>query len=537
VTITNYLSQINDTLVFWLKKIKLLISLSLLTHMKKINFPAMLAIHSLSIKKLTILGFSFVALPLVLALLYSASQVTQLSHQSTSAIFNVAKLVKTNRQLNFTLDKMERSASQFLILKDQEILSRYFKQEKNILESLADNEFFQSDETLRQHSQELAKNIAYLHQYLIQHQLKKVSLDPLKDYFKKLVNIRKQIAERSNNLLLSQAEQIRTSASDVRHDMLKSLTIIPFAFIIAGIFIFLITNPLKKLLRKIHHLEQGNFNNNVTFSGSPEIKEIADALEVMRNRLHALELQKSSFIRHISHELKTPLAAIREGTELLYDNSVGELNAEQQEISKIIRCSVTRLQRLIEDLLDFNIVLDSTSLQDAEIIELPALIEQVLQQRTLDIKRKNLTITHDLQTIELKVNGKQLSVILDNLLSNAIKYSPINSAIEIACSLQGSQLELSVMDHGLGINEEQQKNIFDAFYQGVPAENMQIKGSGLGLTIVKELLMRLNGTITVKSKIGTSSDVKSGTTMTITLPNAYQVNTSNRVSGISGVNG
>jgi two-component system sensor histidine kinase GlrK len=529
VEATNCLSQISDTLVFLLKKIKLLIRLSLMTQMKKINFPSMLAIHSLSIKKLTILGFSFVAIPLVLALLYSASQVTQLSHQSTSAIFNVAELVKTNRQLNFTLDKMERSASQFLILKDQDILMRYFQQEQNILVNLADNSVFQSDENLRKHSQELSKIIAYIHQYLTQHQLQTVSLEPLKDYFKKLINIRKEIAEYSNNLLLNQAEQIRTSASNVRHDMLKSLTIIPFTFIIAAIFIFLITNPLKKLLRKIHHLEQGNFNNKVAFSGSPEIKEIADALEVMRNRLHALELQKSSFIRHISHELKTPLAAIREGTELLYDNSVGELNAGQQEISKIIRTSVNRLQRLIEDLLDFNIVLDSTSLQDVETVELSSLIAQVLQQRTLDIKRKNLTVVNDVQKIKLKVNGKQLSVILDNLLSNAIKYSPINSPIEITCNLQNSQLNLSVTDHGIGIDAGQQENIFDAFYQGPPAENTQIKGSGLGLTIVKELLMRLNGTIAVKSIVGTNSDRKGGTTMAITLPNAYQIKANNGV--------
>ena len=267
----------------------------------------------------------------------------------------------------------------------------------------------------------------------------------------------------------------------------------------------------------------------MTFSGSPEIKEIADALEVMRNRLHALELQKSSFIRHISHELKTPLAAIREGTELLYDNSVGELNAGQQEISKIIRSSVNRLQRLIEDLLDFNIVLDSTSLQDAEQVELSSLIEQVLQQRTLDIKRKNLTIIHQVKSIKLKVNGKQLSVILDNLLSNAIKYSPINSQIEIVCDLKGSQLNLSVTDHGLGIDEEQQQSIFDAFYQGTPAENAQIKGSGLGLTIVKELLMRLQGTIEVTSIVGTNSADKSGTTMTITLPNAYHIKANNGV--------
>jgi two-component system sensor histidine kinase GlrK len=118
------------------------------------------------------------------------------------------------------------------------------------------------------------------------------------------LSLSEKIAEQNNNLLISQVEQIKESANDVIHDMLKSLMIISFTLIIAAIFIFLITKPLKQLLKKIQHLAFGNFDSEVTFNGSPEMKEIADALEVMRNRLHALELQKSSFIRHISHELK-----------------------------------------------------------------------------------------------------------------------------------------------------------------------------------------------------------------------------------------
>ena len=491
--------------------------LLLVTKMKKLNFPNIFNINLFSIRRLTILGFALVAFPLVLALLYSANQVTQLSHQSTSTIFNVADLVKTNRQINLTLGKMERSAGQFLILKDQDLLTSYLKHEKKVLTTIASNTLFKTDSSLRSLSNEFAEIISDVHRYLTLHELKESSLEVLKVKFTQLVSIRKKLAEQSNNLLISQAEKIKISANNVRHDMLKSLLIIPFTLIIATIFIFLITKPLKQLLRKIHALELSHFEEKVIFNSSPEIKEIADALEVMRKRLHALELQKSSFIRHISHELKTPLAAIREGTELLYDNSVGELNPEQQEISNIIRSSVTRLQRLIEDLLDFNIVLDSTSLQDVEIVKLSLLVENVLQQRSLDIKRKKITISHKNQAVNLKVNAKQLSVILDNLLSNAIKYTNENNVITIKYSLDNTQLTLSIIDRGCGIDKEQQDKIFDAFYQGTPEVNATIKGSGLGLTIVKELLLRLNGSIEMKSNTG----INHGTVMKITLPNAF----------------
>jgi two-component system sensor histidine kinase GlrK len=221
--------------------------------------------------------------------------------------------------------------------------------------------------------------------------------------------------------------------------------------LIAGVFIVLITRPLKELINKIKLLEQGNFESPITVEGSTEIEEIADALELMRRRLHALELQKSSFIRHISHELKTPLAAIREGTELLYDNSVGHLNNDQQEVTNIIRTSVTRLQRLIEDLLDFNIVLDSTSLQDAAVINLNQEIAQALSLWALDIKRKQLTVIKQVDDISLQCNSKQLSVILDNILSNAIKFAPDKGTITIKAWIEQQRLQLTITDQGVGI--------------------------------------------------------------------------------------
>ena len=283
----------------------------------------------------------------------------------------------------------------------------------------------------------------------------------------------------------------------------------------------MITSPLKVLTTNIFRLQQGDFDREIKVAGSPEIQEIAQALENMRTRLQALELQKSSFIRHISHELKTPLAAIREGTELLYDNSVGELNAEQQEISQIIKNSVFRLQKHIEDLLDFNIVLDSTSLQDSESMEINDVVYQVIADRKLDIKRKNLKINNSLSEISLFSNRKQVAVIIDNILSNAIKYSPNEGSINISSTLVNNHMQLFISDQGIGISSEHQEKIFDAFYQGPPPEQSVIKGSGLGLTIVKELLLRLNGSIELLNEQENKKSDKEGTNIKITLPRAF----------------
>lgn len=480
-------------------------------------------LSALSIKKLTLLGFTLVALPLVVALIYSAVQVNQMSKQATKTIFSVAALTTTNRELNEKKLKLERVASQYIVLKDAELKADYLVQELQILQLINSKLTIYNDDALSQYSHDFSIIISKIHELIANRFIEDNSLEVIHFHFVSLTKVSQSINQRSIDLINIQANQIKTTAEQVSNTMIISLLIIPTTFIIAGLFIFLITTPLKLLIEKIQSLEQGDFENKIVLKGSPEITEIADALEIMRLRLHALELQKSSFIRHISHELKTPLAAIREGTELLYDNSVGKLNDEQKEVCHIIKASVNRLQRLIEDLLDFNIVLDSTSLQDSEKILLQPLLESVLADHKLDIKRKGLTINQTLENILIHSNAKQLKVILDNILSNAIKYSPNNSTIEILSAFEEKQLELSIIDYGPGISSNIKDKVFDAFYQGPAPENSQIKGSGLGLTIVKELLMRLNGDINIVNQHTNNDGNNKGTWVKIMLPRAKKV--------------
>jgi len=473
--------------------------------------------ETLSIKKLTLLGFSLVAFPLVIALLYSAAQMNKLSNESKDAIFNAASLTEANRSLSESLVKMERNASQSVVLKDPDLLQKYYVEEKLIIATVNDYLRQNTDQNLRTTTKRFLLEIQNIHQMLSNNK-ETLYLTQLQDHFKKLSKTSHEINEQSNKLIFTQAVDVRTSARLVRQTMLQSLLIIPLTVLIAIFFVIRITKPLKKLIKQIQKLEQGNFEHSIRFRSSPEINEIIDALEVMRTRLHALELQKSSFIRHISHELKTPLAAIREGTELLYDNTAGILNNDQQEIIDITRISVSRLQQLIEDLLNFNIVLDSTSLQDSERLDVRILIEDALQERKFDLKRKNLAVDIKCEDAYLYSNAKQLAVILDNLLSNAIKYSPDHGVIQLNTSLQSEQLFITLSDQGVGVEKETLNHIFEAFYQGPAPTGTSIKSSGLGLTIVKELLMRINGKIHVSSRTKSPS----GTSFKLVLPRAFK---------------
>ena len=481
-------------------------------------------LNKISIKKLTLIGFTFVAMPLVMALIFGANKASELAQKSTSAIYNVAQLTQLNSKVDETIAKLERSASQFVVLKDDELLAIFSGHHKALIDIIQETSAKQQDKVLKEQLTSLKAESDRIKELMLNENIDTFSLEQIQQEFKPLQLINEQLEKRSTFVVNQQVLDIQQTTEEISDNILERLYIIPITLLIAGVFIILITKPLKRLTDEIQLLEQGSFEQEINLHGPAEVREIADALENMRQRLHALELQKSSFIRHISHELKTPLAAIREGTELIYDNSVGPLNEDQQEICDIIRVSVNRLQRLIEDLLDFNIVLDSTSLHGLEKISLSELINDACNVRKLDIKSKNLTMKCNNSPYFVYSNSKQLSVILDNILSNAIKYSPVNGDITITYSSSKECITINIIDQGPGIDPSLSEKVFDAFYQGKAPINSQIKGSGLGLTIVKELLLRLNGKIEVIPARKISAANESGACITITLPNTQTDN-------------
>ncbi len=433
-------------------------------------------------------------------MIMSAHQINTLSKQGTDAIFNVASILDSSRAVSRSLARTERFASQYIVLQSPDVYQQFQSQYLLLNNHLTHDFKAIEDPIFNDTRAQLISGLASFNQQLSVTENKQISLDNAQQQFAQLTKLSQHLAERADLLIGEQAKLVNQSAEKIKGTLLNSLVVIPFVLILAAIFTILITRPLKQLTRQINQLEKGRFEQHIRAKGSLEVVEIANALELMRARLQALELQKSSFIRHISHELKTPLAAIREGTELIYDHSVGKLNSEQQEITEIIRLNVTRLQQLIEDLLNFNIVLDSTSLQDRETINIEEEIDKAIDLRKLDFKVKNIEIIRLSSPIKFACNRKQLSVILDNLLSNAIKFSPKDGKITIDVSSEHHRLNIAIEDQGPGIQESDRQKIFEAFYQGNDFKQDKIKSSGLGLTIVKELLLRLNGTINVVSQ-------------------------------------
>jgi two-component system sensor histidine kinase GlrK len=249
--------------------------------------------------------------------------------------------------------------------------------------------------------------------------------------------------------------------------------------------------------RAIRRLGDGDFSKPAEIVGPCDLEQLGERLDWMRTRLLEVEQEKNRFLHHISHELKTPLTAIREGAELLNERVVGNLNAQQSEIAAILSDNTLQLQKLIENLLDFNIASSRASQLHVERVALNHLIQSVLEDHKVAILARQLVLDESLQPVQMDGDRAKLQTLVDNLLSNAIKFSPEQGRLRVRLEQQDGQAVVEVADAGPGIPEQERRRIFDAFYQGTYSDNGHVRGTGLGLAIAREYAQAHGGYIEV----------------------------------------
>jgi two-component system sensor histidine kinase GlrK len=201
--------------------------------------------------------------------------------------------------------------------------------------------------------------------------------------------------------------------------------------------------------------------------------------------------------------LKTPLANIREGTELLMDGAVGELQSGQREVTAILRENGMKLQRLIENLLSFSAwQAKSVGLEITE-FKLRPLIKSVLENQQLTLVAQRVRLDVQVEDLTPLADRSKVRLILDNLLSNAVKFTPRGGTISLHARAEREQLILDVMDSGPGIPADERNRIFEAFYQGKTPQGGHVKGTGIGLSVVTEFVNAHGGSIEIfESKSG-----------------------------------
>ena len=220
--------------------------------------------------------------------------------------------------------------------------------------------------------------------------------------------------------------------------------------------------------------------------------------------LKKLEDRRKNLISDISHEIKTPISVIKAGSETLQNGAINDPKMANKFLESI-NSNSERLAEMIDDLLELEKIEVGQVFLKYEKIKLKNEADLIIDSMNSLTNEKNLTIKNIIGEDDILISDKQsFRDILINLLNNAVKYSKKNSEIILSAMNTKDHLTVKIKDHGLGIEKTNIKRIFDRFYR-TPSARANTKGTGLGLALVKQLVNRVNGKVSVQSKIGKGS--------------------------------
>jgi two-component system sensor histidine kinase GlrK len=275
------------------------------------------------------------------------------------------------------------------------------------------------------------------------------------------------------------------------------MALVPASVILAIVFFFYVVRPLRAIDRAIGDLGRGIFSQPIAIRGPADLAALGRQLEWLRTRLLEIAMERNRFLRHMSHELKTPLANIREGTDLLLDGAVGALDDSQREVATILRDNAVRLQHLIENLLSYSAWQSSASTVELSQFRLELLVGAVVDSQRLALAARNVTLDLQVADVQIIADRPKLKLVLDNLLSNALKFTPRGGTIHLHAYQAGRSTIIDLADTGPGIPREERDKVFQAFYSGQTPQGGPIKGTGIGLSVVREFVQAHGGTIEI----------------------------------------
>jgi two-component system sensor histidine kinase GlrK len=448
---------------------------------------------------LLLAGFTLVALPLIGALAYSAWNTERLAGQSRSAVFNASQAARASRSLVERIGSIERLAQQIPVLEDPELVQAYARVHRGfrqLAEEIA--------ELPLDHAQLGALNRTVSNEqdlYDLLTQVPRVRVEPAEivERVDNLIESARAVLAINNLIVDREVERLRASADEMQRGLiLLMLFSTAVALAIALALTRYIARPIATIDNAIRQLGGADFSRPISVRGPEDLRYLGRRLDWLRRRLEEFETQKNRFLRHVSHELKTPLTALREGAELLNDQVAGPLVPAQKQVVSIMRDNSVKLQRLIEELLDYQRALHAAASLEVKPVVLDALVAEAVREHELAAQSKGLRLIVDSQSAMVEADPEKLRSIIDNLISNAVKFTPPGGTISVRAQAQAGEAIIEVMDSGPGVPPEERESIFNLFFRGRgKGESGRIKGSGLGLAIARELVEAHGGHIAV----------------------------------------
>ena len=449
-----------------------------------------------SLNGLILVGFGFVALPLLLAVIWVLVNLDQVAAQSERLVITGVSAAENNRRLEEQLGSLERVARQYEVLRNPESLQIMLDDLVSLQSQLRDMAPLVAEADATALADSIGRGARTIVTSLSNPDITDEELTatisrfaPMRQRVEELTNILSAYVNTELAVLLETARDAqRVSAWQVA-------ALVPGTIILVLIFTFLVARPISQIDSAIHQLGESGFSKPIRIKGPTDLERLGRQLDWLRLRLLDLAQEKNKFLRHMSHELKTPLANIREGTELLLDGSVGELEDQQREVADILRMNGLKLQQLIENLLSFSAWQTKSEVLNLSDFALRAQVISVAKAQRLALKATNIQLKLEVDDIIVNADQDKIRTVLDNLLSNAVKFTPKGGQITIRASRTPTSFILELGDTGPGVPEEESPRIFEAFFQGRREQGGQVGGTGIGLSVVLECIQAHDGSV------------------------------------------
>ena len=288
--------------------------------------------------------------------------------------------------------------------------------------------------------------------------------------------------------------------------LILELVLVMFSLIFARVF----SGRIRKFQNSMRIIRGGDYTHKVEMGGSDELSLLGNEFDALTERLQISENKRRQFVSDASHELKTPLASIKLLTDSILQNDM-DMGTVKEFVNDIGN-EAERLTRLSGKLLSLSRI-ESQEDGDCEIVYISPSIDRVIRMLSASATANNVTIIRDVQQDSpVLILEDDLYEVLFNLVENGIKYNVPGGSLTIRLLREGENALIQVSDTGMGIPEDAIPHLFERFYRVDKARARKTGGSGLGLSIVRNMLERNNGSIGVSSILG------EGTTFTVNLP-------------------
>lgn len=453
---------------------------------------------------------------------YTLIQLQRLIALSNSALRFDDRLLKSENQLRESFLSQVRYGKRYLITKDPAFEQQFVSFKEDFLRqldnaaSVADPESSSLLDTLREQHRAYNQGVeSAMKSTPSQASPSLLSAPKTNTIIEAILTKLDEIKAHGLNSIRNKMERVSQAATSAKQ--VSTMVGILCLFFIIGISFFItrgIIRPLFMVKRRTEEIGSGELEGSLNLKSPPEISELAAAINLMSEKLKEVDRMKSDFFTLMAHELRTPLASIKEGINLLCEGAGGPVSGKQERILSILRKEGHRLIDLVNSLLDF-------SKMDAGMMTYsfqPEVIPPLLQRVTTEIlplaEARKITLENDihLSDVRLNMDRERILQVLRNLVGNAVKFTPEGGQVMISAKQVKGGVQVSMSDTGPGIPPESIATIFDKFKQSSVNGESQIEGTGLGLAIARHIITAHGG------RIWAENNIERGSTFTFFLP-------------------